>query len=159
MILDNLTDLEQSVKPKRTIFQKIAMIIEIGLCIFLGIGIFFKLESFPYASEFLILSMTSLAGLYMVFPIPLFRSSKIWEHILAHLSGFALAIALIGALFRIESWPYASEMQIMAFFLLIPLLIGLSLLIAINFNDNEKRAFYLRIGLRCLILFLVFNFR
>ena len=66
MILDNLTDIEQSVKPKRTIFQKIAMIIEIGLCVFLGIGIFFKLESFPYASEFLILSMTSLAGLFSI---------------------------------------------------------------------------------------------
>ena len=159
MILDNLTDLEQAVKPKRTIFQTIAMIIEIVLGVFLGIGVLFKLQSFPYASEFLILSMTSLAGLYMAIPIPLFRSSKIWEHILAYISGFALAIALIGALFKIESWPYASEMLIVALFTLVPLLIGLALLIVVNFNDTEKRAFYLRIGLRCLILFLVFNYR
>jgi hypothetical protein len=158
MALDNLNDLVTIEKPKWTLFQKIVLGIEIALAFIALIGILFKIASFPRASEMIIISLTSLSVFYVLFPIPLFRSKKVGGHILGHIAGLALFVVLIGALFKIEAWPYANEMYISAIFSFLPMVATLIILMAINFKDIEKRNFYLRIGLRYLIIVLILKF-
>ena len=122
------------------------------------IGVVLKKASLPYASELLIISLTGLGLLYLLLPILIFRTQKAGGHLLAYFAGLVLSVALMGALFVIESWPYGNEMRISAELALIPLAILLIVLMAMNYKDIEKRKVYLRIGLRFLILFLFFKF-
>ncbi len=158
MVLDELKDLEKPAKSKLSIFQNIAAFIEIGLGGLTMIGVLFKVASFPRASEILIIALTSLSVIYAILPILLFKSKKIGGHLLSHAAGLGLFVVLMGALFKIESWPYAQEMIISATFIFIPLVLLLIILSAINFKDKERINFYLRIGLRLLLVLILFAF-
>ena len=81
-----------------------------------------------------------------------------WGHILAHFAGLTFFVALMGILFIIQSWEYASEMRISGELILPPLIVTLIVIFAINFKDKDRLKVYLRIGLRLLILFLFFKF-
>jgi hypothetical protein len=157
MALDNINELNQPTKSKLGIFQTITLVLEIALFALLLIGFLFKIQSFPYASEMIILSILSISGIYLLLPILLFKSQKIGGHLLSHFAGLILPIALIGALFKIESWPYAQEMVIMAQLVLPVLVVLLCLLAAINFKEKQRLYLYLRIGLRVLVLILLFK--
>lgn len=158
MILDNLDDLNLPVKIKFTWFQKIALGCEIALA-FLGfIGIILKLQSSVISSDIIVFSFLSLSALYVLFPIPLFRSKKIGGHILVYVAGFFLFVVIVGILFKIQSWEHNSEMQIIANLSLPPMIFTLLLLFVINFKDKDKRNLYLRIGLRYLIIWLILIF-
>lgn len=158
MALDNLEELNIPTKTSLSAFQKTALFLEIALFILGLIGIFFKIQSFPYAAEMIIISFTGLSSVYVFLPIFVFRSKKIGGHLLSHITGFFLFFALMGALFRIESWPYGGEMQIIAAFVVPPMLVLLILLSVINFKDKDKINIYLRIGLRYLIAIILLKF-
>ena len=75
-----------------------------------------------------------------------------------YVAGLFLFVAIIGALFKIQSWEYNLEMHIIANLALPPMTLLLLILIAINFKDKDKRNLYLRIGLRYLIIWLILIF-
>ena len=82
MALDNINDINQPIKSKLGIFQTIALVIEIALFALLLIGFLFKIQSFPYASEMIILSILGLSGVYFLLPILVFKSQKASGHLL-----------------------------------------------------------------------------
>jgi len=153
MILDEPEKLTP--KPRLHPVQKIALGIEIGLAIFVVLGFLFKIMSFPFADELLILSMTSLPILYLFTPIFLFRGKKIVDHLLAHLAGLILTVELISILFKWMTWAYWQEMHQIALFLHLLFTAVLFFLLIINHKQQEKRKFYFRIALRFLIILIL----
>lgn len=154
MILDEPENLTP--EPKLNPVQKIALGFEIFLVVFLALGVLFKVISYPFSNELLILSMISLPMLYLFIPILLFRGKKIVDHLLSHLAGSIFAVVLISVLFKWMTWAYWSEMQLVALSLNILLALILITLI-IYTKQSKKRSFYVRIALRTLIsLLLVF---
>ena len=158
MPLDDFNDLSTPRPTGLAVLQKIALGLEIVLFIFAAIGLFFKIMSFPYANEMLIVSFTSLPMIYLVLPILLFKSKKGAAHLLAHLVGIFLFVAIISALFKLMSWPLGNEMALSALYFSIPIGLTLIVLTAVNFKHQEKRNFYLRMGLRYLVVLLLFLF-
>ena len=158
MALDNLEELNQPVKAKLTLFQRVVGIAEIVLSVLTLIGIFLKFHLFPFEAEIIIISLLGLSFLYVFLPIFLFRSKKIGGHILSHIAGLCLFIALMGTLFKIENWEYSNEMYISGMVVFPPIFALLLLLMGINFKDKQKLFFYLRIGLRFLIVFTFLNY-
>jgi hypothetical protein len=158
MPLDDFTDLSTPQPKGLAILQKTALGLEIVLLILAAIGLFFKIMSFPYANELLIVSFTSLPMIYLVLPILLFKSKKGAAHLLAHLVGIFLFVAIISLLFRLMSWPLGYEMTLFTLYFSIPIGLTLIVLTAVNFKDQGKRYFYLRMGLRYLVVLLLFIF-
>jgi hypothetical protein len=158
MTLDNLTELTPTPKSKLFIFQKIALGIEISLAIIALIGIFFKTQSWAYASEIITLSFMGLSFIYVLLPILIFRSKEAWGHVLVHVTGLFLFITIISALFRVQSWPYAHEMQIIGRLSIAPIFVLLLLLSAINFQNKERFNLYLNLGLRLIIVSILLIF-
>ena len=76
MPLDDFNDFSTPRPSGLAVLQKIALGLEIVLLVFAAIGLFFKIMSFPYADELLVLSYTSLPMIYLVLPILLFKSKK-----------------------------------------------------------------------------------
>jgi hypothetical protein len=152
MPLDDFTDLSTPQPKGLAVLQKIALGLEIVLLVFAAIGLFFKVMSFPYADELLVLSYMSLPMIYLCLPILLFKSKKGAEHLLAHLVGIFLFVAIISVLFKLMSWPMGSEMALLALYFSIPIGLTLILLTVVNFKDQGKRYFYLRMGLRFVLV-------
>lgn len=123
---------------------------EIFLATFMALGILFKIMSFPFAGELLILSMTSLAMFYLVTPILLFRGKKVVDHLFSHLAGLILLVMLISVLFKWMTWAYWQEMRLAALSWSLPFTVILLVLLLIA-KQPEKRGFYARIALRILV--------
>jgi hypothetical protein len=155
MAIDNLEELNQPIKTKMTLFQKIVQTLEIVLLApFFGSRFFIGSSfDFDYRSEIIITSFIFLSFVYVFLPIFLFRSKKIGEHFAAHFAGFLLFLSVIGFLFRIESWPYGREVETIPL-LLFPIMV-VSLMI-INAKDKDKINFYLRIALRFVVILMPF---
>ncbi len=158
MPLDNFNDFPTPRTTGLAVLQKIALGLEIVLLVFAAIGLFFKMMSFPYANELLVLSFTSLPMIYLVLPILLFKSKKWAAHLLAHLVGIFLFVAIISLLFRLMSWQLWYEMVLSTLYFSIPIGLTLIVLTAVNFKHQEKRNFYLHMGLRYLVVLLLFLF-
>lgn len=158
MPLDDFDGLPTPQPTGLVVLQKIALGFEIVLLVLAGIGMFFKLMSFPYANELLVLSFTSLPMIYLVLPILLFKSKKWAAHLLAHLVGIFLFVAIISLLFRLMSWQLGYEMVLATLYFSVPIGLTLIVLTAVNYKDQEKRNFYLRMGLRYLVVLLLFLF-
>lgn len=152
MALDNLNDLNLIEKPKINLFQKLALSIEIALLV-LGIVSFFVFPTL--LPRIIIIILIGSSFLYVFLPILLFKSKTGKGHIFSHIVGLLLFMFFVGLLFRIASWPYASEMQIIA---LVPMVILLILLVIVNFKEKDKLDFYLRIGLRFIIMLMFFMY-
>lgn len=152
MPLDDFNDLSTPRPTGLEVLQKIALGFEIVLLVLAGIGLFFKIMSFPYSNELLIVSFTSLPMIYLFLPILLFKSKKGAAHLLAHLVGVFLFVAIISVLFKLMSWPFGNEMALFALYFSIPMGLLLSVLAVVNFKDQKKRNFYLRMGLRFVLV-------
>ncbi len=153
MILDEPEHLVP--KPKLHPVQKIALGLEIGLAVFVVLGLLFKIMSLPFANGLLILSMTSLSILYLAVPMLLFRGKKIVDHLFSHLAGLIFAVVLISVLFKWMTWAYWQEMHQIALFLHLLFTAVLFFLLIINRKQQEKRKFYFGIALRFLIIFIL----
>ena len=153
MAFDNLEELEQPIKTKKTLFQNVVQTVEIFLFILYFVSLRFRLDSFGYQAEFMVLSFFGLSLLYVFLPIFLFRSKKMGEHFAAHFAGLLLFLSIIGTVFRIESWLYAYQMQLISA-CLFPFMV--ILLMLINAKDKDKINFYLRIALRFLVILTPF---
>jgi hypothetical protein len=158
MALDNLNELNQPIKSKLLIAQKVVTVIEIAFAFLALVGFIFKKASFPYASEMITISFTGLSCLYVFLPILVFRSKNKIQYLIGQAAGIFLFIAIMGALFTIQSWPYASQMRYISSWSLPFMLVLLIILIVIKFKEEEKLNFYLRIGLRILLLSMLFNY-
>lgn len=158
MPLDDFSNLSTPRPTGLAVLQKIALGLEIVLLVFAALGLFFKVMSFPYAGELLIISFTSLPMIYLFLPILLFKSKKGAAHLLAHLVGIFLFVAIISVLFKLMSWPLGYEMTLSTLYFSTPIGLTLIVLTAVNYKDQEKRNFYLRMGLRYLVVLLLFLF-
>lgn len=78
------------------------------------IGVLFRLQSWPYASEMITTSLLSIGFIYALYILCLKNVSGIVKLILFINSLFTGVLA-IGMLFRIQSWPYGSELVIVGF--------------------------------------------
>ena len=157
MPLDNFNDFSTPQPKGLAVLQKIALGLEIVLLVVAGIGMFFKLMSFPFADEVIVFSLISLSMIYLVLPILLFSSKKSIEHLFAHFFGIYLCSALISVLFKLMNWPLGYDVASSGWYL--SLMIGLLLifLIIINFKNLEKRKSYLLVGIRfVLVLILIY---
>ncbi len=89
------------------------------------IGALFKIQSWPYASELLTIGM--LVFLFVSMLVVIFRTISEKSLAVFAYSFFGLAsvnLFIIGALFKIQSWPYASELLTIGtlFFLFVSIL-------------------------------------
>lgn len=120
------------------------------------LGLLFKIESWEYGSEIIILAFTSLGMFYFLAPILLLGSRGWRQHVGAHVVGFSLLLMLYAAIFRLESWAYGREMSVIAFFLAMPLLLTTMTLWAMRRRQSEGRgSFYGQAALRLGILLLL----
>lgn len=131
--------------------QKTALFIEFVLLIFSGIGMFFKVISFPVAGELITFSMIGLSVVYLVLPILLFNSKTVAEHLFAHFFGIYLCLAFISVLVKLMSWSWGYDMASSGSYLSISIGLVLIGLIIINFKNIEKRKSYLLMGLRFVL--------
>lgn len=95
------------------------------------VGNFFKMQSWPYASEILIISvfLFLLGTIIMLIrklkeEIPALRVITVWLVLVANTFAF-------GLLFKIQSWPYASELLSLSF-------VGIALGIIFKYIQEEK---------------------
>ena len=157
MPLDDFNDLSTPRPTGLPKPQKTALLIEVALLIFSGIGMLFKVMSFPYADEVIVFSLIILSMIYLVLPILLFNSKKGIEHLFAHFFGIYLCLALISVLFKLMSWPLGYDMTSSGLYFSITIGLALVFLTVIHFRNLEKRKFYLRMSLRfVLVLILIF---
>lgn len=150
MILDEPEKLTP--EPKLNPVQKIALGFEIFLVVLLALGVLFKVMSYPFSNELLILSMTSLPMLYLFIPILLFRGKKIVDHLFSHLAGSIFAVVLISVLFKWMTWAYWPEMYQIALSVHLLFTLALFFLLITHRNQLEKRKFYFRVVLRVLLM-------
>jgi hypothetical protein len=94
-------------------------------------GSFFKMQSWPYASEMLTVSvfLFFLGTIIMLIrklreEIPALRIVTVWLVLVANVFGF-------GVLFKIQSWPYASELLNFSF-------VGIALGIMFKYIQEQK---------------------
>lgn len=151
MPLDDFTDLSKPKPIRLPRPQKIALLIEVALLFFSGIGMLFKVMSFSFADELIVFSLISLSMIYLVLPILLFNSKKGAEHLLAHFFGLYLCMAFTSVLFNLMSWPLGYDMVYFS----IPTGLVLSFLTAFYFKKPEKRKFYLHMGLRFVLVLIL----
>jgi hypothetical protein len=153
MAIDDLEELNQPIKTRMTLFQKIVQAAEIVLVILWFISLRFGLGSSDYQADFMMISFVGLSFFYIFLPIFLFRSKKTIEHFAAHFAGFLVFLSIIGTIFRISSWPYAHRMQLIPIYLFPILVISL---ILINAKDKDKINFYLMMALRYIVILMPF---
>lgn len=93
----------------------------LALCI---IGILFKLQSWPYAAEFIIAGIMSICLFFILIPNVEIRKYKAKGaiHLLVTLMGLVMTIVYIGILFKIEAFPYANELLTTGSLAIIPVL-------------------------------------
>lgn len=151
MILDDFEDFSTPGPSGLPRPQKTALFIEFVLLIFSGIGMFFKVMSFPFAGELIAFSLIGLSVVYLVLPILLFNSKTVAEHLLAHFFGIYLCLALMIVLAKLMSWPWGYDMASSGLYLSIAIGLVLIALIIANFKNIEKRKFYLLMGLRFVL--------
>ena len=134
--------------------------IEKGLITLLIIGLSFFFLRWPFASEFLILSIGSLALLYMYFGTILFndipiknilktiksKSGRSAKLIAGFLLGFLLAINIIGSLFKFMNWPFAMNLIFISLAFMIIILIA-SIILSSKNNSVFYKNVILRFGL------------
>jgi hypothetical protein len=157
MPLDDFDGLPIPQPTGLVVLQKIALGFEVGLLVLAGIGMFFKLMSFPYADEVIVFSLISLSMIYLVLPILLFNSKKGAEHLLAHFFGLFLCVAFISVVFKIMNWPLGYDVASTGLYFSIPIGLVLAFLTIIYLKKPEKRKFYLLMGLRfVLVLILIY---
>lgn len=157
MPLDDFTDLSTPRPTGLPKPQKIALLIESALLIFSGIGMLFKVMSFPFADEVIVFSLISLSMTYLALPILLFNSKKGAEHLLAHFFGIYLCMAFTSVLFKLMSWPLEYDMASSGFYFSLSTGLVLTLLTIIYLKKPEKRKFYLHMGMRfVLVLILIY---
>jgi hypothetical protein len=108
MYLDDL-EFKEPIEAKRTPFQTIVAVLEMVLIVCVLVGCFFKKEAFPYANEVLLVSIFGLALFYFFFPIPLFRSQKLAEHVWVQLFGLGLTVFVLTARFKIVGSEDSSD--------------------------------------------------
>lgn len=126
----------------------------LALCL---IGIMFKIQSWPYAAEFLIAGILSMCLFFILIPNVEIRKYKAEGamHLLVTLMGLAMIIGYMGIMFRIESWPYGSEFITAATVLIIPILGWILFKIW-----RSKEHFYLKYYLPriALVMFFMVNY-
>ncbi|MEO8590129.1 MAG: hypothetical protein ABI432_12220 [Flavobacteriales bacterium] len=73
------------------------------------IGLLFKIQHWPFAGVFLILSLSSLALLYFPLAVVWFGRPTMRDQVVGFsiAGGFALSTMLIGFLFKLQHWPLA----------------------------------------------------
>ncbi len=119
----------------------------------LAIGLFFKLQSWPYATEILIAGGTLSALLYLFFSWFMFRVGKYrpLEVILSILCGLAFSTGIFAILFRMQDWE-RSELLVsyglkgIVFFLFVSIV-----LFAFHLKDKRASVFYRNLISRLLI--------
>lgn len=96
----------------------------------------FTLKAFntAYCSEIAILTLFSLAPIYMVGGYFLFKETKNYA-VISIVTGLLFALAFIGILFKMQSWVYAEEMLSIPFW---SMLILLFIVLALYFFDNKN---------------------
>lgn len=87
------------------------------------VGLLFKLQSWPYASEFIMAGIMPMWLFFILIPNVEIRKYKAKGiiHLMVTVMGLAMVIGYMGIIFRIESWPYGSEFITAATVLIIPI--------------------------------------
>jgi len=120
-------------------------------------GIVCKIESLPYASEFLIVGMLSMCLFFTLIPNLEIRKYKAKGaiHLLVSLMGLVMMVGYAGILFSIEAFPYAKQLLAVALVLLIPILGWI-----ISEIRRSKEHFYLKYYLPrvALIVYFMINY-
>jgi len=116
-------------------------------------GIVCKIESFPYASEFLIVGILSMCLFFTLIPNVEIRKYKAKGaiHLLVTLMGLVMIVGYTGILFRIEAFLYANQLLAVALVLVIPILGWL-----ITEIRRSKEHFYLKYYLPRIALMIYF---
>lgn len=104
-----------------------------------SIGLFFKIQSWPYASELVSLSTLAIALYYLILPFVESTTLKSMRFATLMFFGLGGAIFFVGALFKIQSWPFASQLLTIS---PIVLCIALGLMIVQLVQDVKKHPYY-----------------
>lgn len=119
----------------------------------LAIGLFFKLQSWPYATEILVAGGTLSALLYLFFSWFMFRVGKYrpLEVVLSIFCGLAFATGIFAILFRMQDWERSEQlvnygMKGIVFFLFVSII-----LFAFHIKDKRASVFYRNLISRLLI--------
>ena len=112
-ILDTPPPPASDEKPANIWFRRIAIGIEICLWIFtLMIAMLFKMESWEFGGELMILAYTSLAVFYLLLTFVVTGAKgklQVWAAVGA---GLAMSVKLAGSMFTIESWEGGHQLLI-----------------------------------------------
>ncbi|MDA3866301.1 MAG: hypothetical protein PF489_06050 [Salinivirgaceae bacterium] len=136
--------------------KKLMKIVGLAAPVLLGVGSMFKILHWPGASILLLLGFFVLCFLFLPTSIYIFyketRSSK---NVLLFLSGFIASIAIsVGVLFKVQHWPYAQNLLLGGFAVL--LLIFLPTLLWVNYRKDPRKIpkSELIIGFLALLFFI-----
>lgn len=106
---------------KNKLITRIGIVLKVYLLIVIYIafvGILFKVSSYPYASELIILSFMSFSFAYLIYVL-LLRDVSIPIKAILSINSFAIGVLILGVLFSVESWSYSQELMVAGFILLL----------------------------------------
>jgi len=143
----------ETTEPPISPFQKRLQNLEFVPLITLAVGLFFKLQSWPYASEILITGGTLSALLYLFFSWFMFRVGKYrpLEVILSILCGLAFATGIFAVLFRMQDWERSEQVVNFGQKGIVFLLFVSIILFAFHIKDKRASVFYRNLISRLLI--------
>jgi len=130
--------------------QRVGSIVEGVLWTLFFFGVFFKFGNIPSGPEIMIIAASILMMLYLVAPFLLFGSKGIKRHLGCYVVGPALCFAVAALLFTIEKWQGSAEMCLVAFFPCLAGLVGVLILMVLNFKWNPDDKFYILLFVRLL---------
>lgn len=130
--------------------QRVGAIIEGVLWALFFFGAIFKLGNIGMGPEIMIISASSIMILYLVVPFLVLGSKGIKRHLGCYVVGPALSFAVAALLFSIEKWQGSAEMCLVAFFPCLLGLVGVTILMVLNFKWNPDDKFYILLFIRLL---------
>jgi len=119
------------------------------------IGIEFKVANWPYASEMIIVGLSSMGFPYMFYAVTL-KDVSIPIKIILFLNSFFLTVFALGLLFSMENWPNAQSMLTSGGILTVFSLFAFAYIWRIN--PNQKEWYHSLTYLARTVAFLVFGY-
>lgn len=151
-----LDDFNDGHKPRLTPFQRWVRIISfISWVAFLS-GVFMDTESWPSTvSPLTKTALIVLSALYLFFPIPLFRSKGVTQHLVAHWVGAMMLGFILGFFSRFNMFPKADTYTLIAGFGSLAGFIGLIFFMIKKDMDRDERRFWMSMLIRlAIVIFL-----
>lgn len=150
-----LDDLKKRHKPRLTPFQRTVRLISFFSWVAFLIGVFFKFESWPGASALIVPALTILFILYLILPIPLFRSRGLYQHLVAHWVGAMMLGFILGLLVQFESWDSPMAYSLVAGLGSIIGLLGVVFFMVKKSGDQDDNRFWTSMLVRLFIVALL----